>query len=47
MKFLIDECMGKKFHNLLSRKGFDTIFVGDWKLGASDVEVIKFAVILQ
>ncbi|MGQ4915966.1 MAG: DUF5615 family PIN-like protein [Candidatus Asgardarchaeia archaeon] len=43
MKFLVDECVGKRFYILLVNANFDSIFVGDWKKGALDIEIIKYA----
>lgn len=42
-KFLIDECTGKRLSILLSKAGYDVIFVGDWKPSASDDEVLQKA----
>ena len=43
MKFLVDECVGKTFVNILKENGFFAIYVGDALKGASDEEVLKFA----
>lgn len=43
VKFLVDECTGKRLSNLLTAAGYDTIFVGDWKPSASDDEVLDKA----
>ena len=43
VKFLVDECTGKRLSNLLNAEGYDTIFVGDWKPSASDDEVLDKA----
>jgi len=43
VKFLVDECTGKRLSNLLNAEGHDTIFVGDWKPSASDDEVLDKA----
>jgi len=40
MKFLVDECVGKRFYRLLINEGFQAEFIGKWKKGASDEEVI-------
>jgi hypothetical protein len=29
MRFLVDECTGKKFADLLEREGHDVLFAGD------------------
>jgi len=42
MKFLVDECTGKRLAILLSQK-YDTLFVGDVLKGATDEEVLNFA----
>ncbi|WP_218837993.1 DUF5615 family PIN-like protein, partial [Candidatus Methanoperedens nitratireducens] len=43
VKFLVDECTGKRLSNLLNVAGYDTIFVGDWKPSAPDDEVLDKA----
>lgn len=43
VKFLIDECTGKRLSVLLKNAGYDVIFVGDWKPSASDEEVLQKA----
>jgi len=43
VKFLVDECTGKRLSNLLNEAGYDVIFVGDWKPSASDEEVLDKA----
>lgn len=43
MRFLVDECTGKKFANLLGKKGYDVLFVGDITHSASDEEIIRKA----
>ena len=43
VKFLVDECTGKRLSNLLNAAGYDAIFVGDWKPSASDEEVLDKA----
>jgi len=40
LKFLVDECTGKRLANLLVNAGYDAVYVGDWKLSASDEEVL-------
>jgi len=43
LKFLVDECTGKRFSILLENAGYDVIFAGDWKTSASDDEVLEKA----
>ncbi len=43
MKFLVDECTGRRLALLLKEAGYDVIFVGDWKSGATDEEVLRKA----
>ena len=43
MKFLVDECTGKRLALLLKEAGYDVLFVGDWKPGATDEEVLRKA----
>ena len=43
VKFLIDECTGKRLAALLKNAGYDALFVGDWKPSASDDEVLQKA----
>ena len=43
MKFLVDECIGKRFNELMKREGFNSIFVGDCCRGAKDAVVIDQA----
>ncbi len=43
VKFLVDECTGKKLAVLLKKAGYDVLFVGDWKPSASDDEVLQKA----
>ncbi len=43
VKFLIDECTGKRLSFLLKNVGYDVLFVGDWKPSASDEEVLQKA----
>ncbi|RLI84432.1 MAG: hypothetical protein DRO98_08565 [Archaeoglobales archaeon] len=43
LKFLVDECTGKRLANLLVNAGYDAVYVGDWKLSASDEEVLRKA----
>ncbi|MFZ3076900.1 MAG: DUF5615 family PIN-like protein [Candidatus Aenigmatarchaeota archaeon] len=41
MRFLIDECTGKRLAKLLEKEGYDVIFAGDIMSSASDEEIIK------
>jgi len=41
MRFLIDECTGKKFAELMEEEGYDVLFVGDVMHSASDEEIIR------
>lgn len=41
MRFLIDECAGKRLANLLEKEGYDVLFAGDAMPSASDEEIIK------
>lgn len=41
MRFLIDECAGKRLANLLEKEGHDVLFAGDAMFSASDEEIIK------
>ena len=41
LKLLIDECIGKRLYRLLIEKDFNLKFVGDWKRGATDEEIIR------
>ncbi len=41
LKFLVDECTGKRLSILLKNAGYDVIFVGDWKPSVSDEEVLQ------
>lgn len=43
MRFLVDECTGKKLCLLLEEKSHNVLFVGDIMPSASDKEVIKKA----
>ncbi|WP_457550311.1 DUF5615 family PIN-like protein [Archaeoglobus sp.] len=43
MKFLVDECTGRRLALLLKDAGYDVLFVGDWKPGATDEEVLRKA----
>jgi predicted nuclease of predicted toxin-antitoxin system len=41
MRFLVDECTGKRFANLLEKEGHDVLFVGNVMSSASDEVIIK------
>jgi len=43
MRFLVDECTGKKLAKLLEKESHDVLFVGDVMPSASDDEVIRKA----
>ncbi|MDI3502250.1 MAG: hypothetical protein PWR09_374, partial [Archaeoglobi archaeon] len=43
LKFLVDECTGRRLAILLKNAGYDVVFVGDWKSSASDEEVLRKA----
>ena len=43
LKFLIDECTGRRLAILLKNAGYDVVFVGGWKHSASDEEVLRKA----
>jgi len=43
MRFLVDECTGKKLAKLLEKESHDVLFVGDVMPSASDDEVIRRA----
>jgi len=43
MKFLIDECTGRRLAILLENAGYDVVFVGDWKPSTTDEEVLRKA----
>lgn len=43
LKFLIDECTGRRLAILLKNAEYDVVFVGDWKPSASDEEVLRKA----
>lgn len=43
LRFLVDECTGKRLAILLENAGYDVVFVGDWKPSASDDEVLEKA----
>ena len=43
LKFLVDECAGKRLAVLLVEAGYDIIYVGDWKPSSSDEEVLNKA----
>ena len=41
LRFLVDECTGKRLSTLLKKEGYDVLFVGDVIKSASDEEIIK------
>jgi predicted nuclease of predicted toxin-antitoxin system len=41
MRFLVDECTGKKLANLLEKEGHDVLFAGDAMPSVSDDEIIR------
>ncbi len=41
MRFLVDECSGKRLATLLKNEGYDVLFAGDVMPSASDEEIIK------
>jgi len=43
LRFLVDECTGRRLVILLRNAGYDVVFVGDWKPSASDEEVLRKA----
>ena len=43
LKFLIDECTGRRLAILLKNAGYDVVFVGDWKPSASYEEILRKA----
>jgi len=43
MRFLVDECTGKRLAKLLEKESHDVLFVGDVMPSASDDEVIRKA----
>jgi len=43
MRFLVDECTGKKLAKLLEKESHNVLFVGDIMPSASDDEVIRKA----
>jgi predicted nuclease of predicted toxin-antitoxin system len=43
MRFLVDECAGRKIATLLEQEGHDVLFVGDVMSSASDEAVIRKA----
>ncbi len=43
MRFLVDECTGKKLTRLLEKEGHDVLFVGDVMPSALDDEIIRKA----
>ena len=43
MKFLIDECTGRRLAILLNNAGYDVVFVGDWNPSTTDEDVLRMA----
>ncbi len=43
LRFLIDECTGRRLAILIKESGYDVIFVGDWKPSATDEDVLRKA----
>ncbi len=43
LKFLVDECAGRKLYNSLKENGFDTEFVADKFLAADDSVILTYA----
>jgi len=41
MRFLVDECTGKRLAILLKKEGYDVLFVGDIMPSATDEEIIR------
>ncbi len=41
LKFLVDECTGRRLAILLRNAGYDVVFVGGWKPSATDEEVLR------
>lgn len=42
MLFLVDECTGKRFSNLLKKEGYDVLFAGDIMPSVSDEEIMNW-----
>lgn len=42
MLFLVDECTGKRFSNLLKKEGYDVLFAGDIVPSVSDEEILNW-----
>ena len=43
MRFLVDENLGKRFADVLSRHGYNALFVGDMMRSAPDDKILSFA----
>lgn len=43
MKFLIDANLGRKFTSLISKAGYDAVFINDILIKASDEDVLTLA----
>jgi predicted nuclease of predicted toxin-antitoxin system len=43
MRFLVDECTGKRFAELLRQEGHDVLFAGDVSRSMPDEEIIALA----
>lgn len=43
MKFIVDESTGKSSAELLKKKGYDTVYIGDKHRGISDEEITEIA----
>ncbi len=46
MRFLVDECMGRGLHELLLNEGYESIYVGDWKAGATDEGIVEKSILV-
>ncbi len=42
MRFLVDECTGKRFADALKMKGYDVLFAGDVVQSVSDEKILEF-----
>jgi predicted nuclease of predicted toxin-antitoxin system len=42
MRFLVDECTGKRFAELLRIEGYDVVFAGEELQSVSDDAILKF-----
>ena len=41
LKFLVDESSGKKLADALKNNGYDSVYVGDFLLGANDEKILE------